>query len=76
ILAGSARKVSAVRFERMNHDDALETKESARVVPKIIERNWTLDDNSDSSHFDEESQWQNRSEVNNTDGYDEIPTQK
>ncbi|PSR85293.1 DUF21 domain-containing protein [Actinidia chinensis var. chinensis] len=41
ILAGNARKVSAVRFERVNHDDAtLESKEVTRLVPKIMKRKW------------------------------------
>ncbi|GAB4848145.1 hypothetical protein Ancab_002811, partial [Ancistrocladus abbreviatus] len=76
ILAGNARKASAVRFEQMNHDDVLETEESALVVPKIMKRDWTRDDNSDRSHFGDESQLQNQSEVNKADGYDENPTQK
>ncbi|XP_057461453.1 putative DUF21 domain-containing protein At3g13070, chloroplastic isoform X2 [Actinidia eriantha] len=42
ILAGNARKVSAVRFERVNHDDAtLESKEVTRLVPKIMKRKWS-----------------------------------
>ncbi|KAL3837667.1 hypothetical protein ACJIZ3_022258 [Penstemon smallii] len=39
ILAGNARKVSAVRFERINNEDAsLETKEVTRLVPKFMKR--------------------------------------
>lgn len=40
ILAGNARKVSAVRFERFNGEEgASEAKEvMARVVPKIMKR--------------------------------------
>ncbi|PSS06042.1 DUF21 domain-containing protein precursor [Actinidia chinensis var. chinensis] len=42
ILAGNARKVSAVRFERVNHDDAtLESKEVTRLVHKIMKRKWS-----------------------------------
>ncbi|KAJ4981717.1 hypothetical protein NE237_032554 [Protea cynaroides] len=45
ILAGNARKVSAVRFERVNRDDAtLETKEVTRLVPRIMKRKWSGDD--------------------------------
>lgn len=46
ILAGNARKVSAVRFERINQEDdaALESKEVARLVPKIVKRKWNNGD--------------------------------
>ncbi|KAL6999153.1 hypothetical protein U1Q18_000313 [Sarracenia purpurea var. burkii] len=48
ILAGNARKVSAVRFERLNHEDAtVESKEVARLVPKIMKRKWSSDEGSD-----------------------------
>ncbi|KAF8019665.1 hypothetical protein BT93_G0375 [Corymbia citriodora subsp. variegata] len=54
ILEGNARKVSAVRFERINSDDAatLETKVT-RLVPKIVKRKWSSDDESDSDKSDE-----------------------
>ncbi|XP_019194425.1 PREDICTED: putative DUF21 domain-containing protein At3g13070, chloroplastic [Ipomoea nil] len=46
ILAGNARKVSAVRFERINHDDAeLETKGVRHWAPKIIAK-WNKQDES------------------------------
>ncbi|KAI3969513.1 hypothetical protein MKX01_020074 [Papaver californicum] len=39
VLAGNARKVSAIRFERINNDDVkLETKEVTRLVPRITKR--------------------------------------
>jgi CBS domain containing-hemolysin-like protein len=38
ILAGNCRKVSAVRFERINQDSTTETKEVTRIVPKILKR--------------------------------------
>lgn len=52
ILAGNARKVSAVRFERINNDDEmLETKEVTRLVPKIMKRKWS-DEDSDVAEYD------------------------
>ncbi|KAK1316448.1 DUF21 domain-containing protein [Acorus calamus] len=55
ILAGNARKVSAVRFERINQDKLkLDTKEVTRVVPRIMKRvSQGDDDYSDQSDFDE-----------------------
>jgi CBS domain containing-hemolysin-like protein len=48
ILAGNARKVSAVRFERMNQDDAAaDTKEITRLVPKIVKRKWSSEEDKD-----------------------------
>lgn len=47
ILAGNARKVSAVRFERVSQDDAadLEAKGLTRLVTKIMKKKWGgLDD--------------------------------
>ncbi|EYU27423.1 hypothetical protein MIMGU_mgv1a004081mg [Erythranthe guttata] len=39
ILAGNARKVSAVRFERINNEEAsVEAKEVTRFMPKIMKR--------------------------------------
>ena len=56
ILAGNARKVSAVRFERLeNGDAALETKEVTRLVPKIMKRKWNSGEDSDSTESDEDS---------------------
>ncbi|KAL8462303.1 hypothetical protein ACS0TY_033378 [Phlomoides rotata] len=50
ILAGNARKVSAVRFERINNDEAsVGTKEIPRFMPKIRRRKSSSDDESDSS---------------------------
>uniref|UniRef100_A0A5B6ZLE4 DUF21 domain-containing protein n=1 Tax=Davidia involucrata TaxID=16924 RepID=A0A5B6ZLE4_DAVIN len=69
ILAGNARKVSAIRFERVNHDDtALETKELTRLVPKIMKRKWSSDDESDRSDYDEVL-FQKRTEDYLSDGY-------
>ncbi|XP_042517411.1 putative DUF21 domain-containing protein At3g13070, chloroplastic [Macadamia integrifolia] len=47
ILAGNARKVSAVRFERVNQDDATaETKEVTRLVPRIMKRKFSGNEDS------------------------------
>ncbi|XP_048420142.1 DUF21 domain-containing protein At1g55930, chloroplastic isoform X2 [Pyrus x bretschneideri] len=56
ILAGNARKVGAVRFERIENDPAtLETKEVTRLVPKIMKRKWNGDRDSDGTDYDEDS---------------------
>ncbi|CAN6694835.1 unnamed protein product [Malus baccata var. baccata] len=56
ILAGNARKVGAVRFERIENDAAtLETKEVTRLVPKIMKRKWSDDQDSDGTDYDEDS---------------------
>nr|XP_027064436.1 putative DUF21 domain-containing protein At3g13070, chloroplastic isoform X1 [Coffea arabica] len=47
ILAGNARKVSAVRFERVNQDDESETKEVTRLFPKIMKKKWGADGDTD-----------------------------
>ncbi|KAL7175302.1 hypothetical protein ACSBR2_028995 [Camellia fascicularis] len=60
ILAGNCRKVSAVRFERVNYDDAtLEVEEVTRLFPKIMKRKWSSNEDSDK-----------------TDDYDEVPHKK
>lgn len=55
ILEGNARKVGAVRFERIDSDDAaaLETKGVTRLVPKIMKRKWSSDQESDSDKSDD-----------------------
>lgn len=48
ILAGNARKVTTVRFTRMNAcNEMLETKEVIRKAPKLIQRKWSGDYNLD-----------------------------
>lgn len=48
ILAGNARKVSAVRFERIEHDDMpLDGKEVAPFFSKIMKRNQPRDEDID-----------------------------
>ncbi|KAL7217808.1 hypothetical protein ACSBR2_011111 [Camellia fascicularis] len=60
ILAGNCRKVSSVRFERVNYDDAtLEVKEVTCLFPKIMKRKWSSNEDSDK-----------------TDDYDEVPHEK
>ncbi|XP_057452747.1 putative DUF21 domain-containing protein At3g13070, chloroplastic [Lotus japonicus] len=58
ILAGNARKVSVVRFERVNNGDEMsETKEVTRLVPKIMKRRkWSSDEDSeDDAEYDGEA---------------------
>lgn len=56
ILAGNARKVSAVRFERINgEDEMLETKDVTRLVPKIMKRKWSSDEDSKDAEYDGEA---------------------
>ncbi|KAI5432829.1 putative DUF21 domain-containing protein At3g13070, chloroplastic [Lathyrus oleraceus] len=54
VLAGNARKVSAVRFERLNNgDEMLETKEVTRMFPKIVKRKWnTGEESEDDAEYD------------------------
>ncbi|GMH24376.1 hypothetical protein Nepgr_026219 [Nepenthes gracilis] len=67
ILAGNARKVSAVRFERTSHDSVRsEAKEVAPVVPKMMKRSWAQDDESDGSSS-VEGRSQKRSEDEDSD---------
>lgn len=48
ILAGNARKVSAVRFERVNDDNG----EVAHLVPKVMKKKWSSNDESGSVEND------------------------
>ncbi|XP_038686330.1 putative DUF21 domain-containing protein At3g13070, chloroplastic [Tripterygium wilfordii] len=57
ILEGNARKVSAIRFERINNsDEILEAKELTRLVPKIMRRRWSSDEDSDNTGYEHSSQ--------------------
>lgn len=48
ILAGNARKVSAVRFERINSEEAsVENRGVTRFIPKVWKRRSQSDDESD-----------------------------
>ncbi|KAH7861857.1 hypothetical protein Vadar_031802 [Vaccinium darrowii] len=54
ILEGNARKVGAVRFERINHDDAtLKSKEVTRLVPKFMKRKGSSGEDSDKTDYSE-----------------------
>lgn len=56
ILAGNARKVSAVRFERINNgDEMLEANEVTKLVPKIMKRRWNDEEDSDDTEYDGEA---------------------
>lgn len=56
VLAGNARKVSAVRFERINNDETmLGTKEVTRLFPKIMKRKVGSDEDSDGTEYDDDS---------------------
>ncbi|CAL5406853.1 unnamed protein product [Camellia sinensis] len=69
ILAGNARKVSAARFERVNHDEAKsKAKEVTRMFPKIMKRKWSSNEDSDKTDYDEDS-YQKRAENDLSDGY-------
>ncbi|WCJ33049.1 CBS domain-containing protein / transporter associated domain-containing protein [Euphorbia peplus] len=57
ILAGNARKVSAVRFERISNGDVtMDAKEVTRLVPRILKRKWsTEEEEADDSEYEEDS---------------------
>ncbi|KAJ0733876.1 putative CBS domain, CNNM, transmembrane domain, Transporter-associated domain-containing protein [Helianthus annuus] len=52
ILAGNARKVGAVRFERVTNEE--ETEEKKVVVPVITKRKWGGDDDDETDIIDED----------------------
>ncbi|XP_006346158.1 putative DUF21 domain-containing protein At3g13070, chloroplastic isoform X1 [Solanum tuberosum] len=69
ILAGNARKVSAVRFERINDDVEVETSEVTRLVPKIMTRKRKSNGGSDRSNHDEISFMERRDEDDNSNNF-------
>ncbi|XP_058070652.1 putative DUF21 domain-containing protein At3g13070, chloroplastic isoform X3 [Magnolia sinica] len=71
ILAGNARKVRAVRFERINQDESkVETKAVRRVVPRIMKRKWRGGEDTDRSGSDsDEVPFQERCEDDLSDTY-------
>lgn len=69
ILAGNARKVSAVRFERINDDVEIETNEVTRLVPKIMTRKRTSNGGSDRSNHDEISFRERRDEDDDSNNF-------
>nr|XP_043620822.1 putative DUF21 domain-containing protein At3g13070, chloroplastic [Erigeron canadensis] len=48
ILAGNCRKVSTVRFERINNNSGKEIKEAVRIVPRFWKKKWKNDESSGS----------------------------
>lgn len=66
ILAGNARKVSAVRFERISDDLEIESNEVTRIVPKIMTRKRK---SSDRSNHDEMSFMEKRDEDDNSNNF-------
>ncbi|XP_052178041.1 putative DUF21 domain-containing protein At3g13070, chloroplastic isoform X1 [Diospyros lotus] len=69
ILAGNARKVSAVRFERVyGADVALESKDIANLVPKIMKRQWNSDQDLDKTEY-HEVPYQNRDDGDSSVGF-------
>ncbi|KAM0063799.1 putative CBS domain, CNNM, transmembrane domain, Transporter-associated domain-containing protein [Helianthus debilis subsp. tardiflorus] len=54
ILAGNARKVGAVRFERVTNEE--ETEEKKVVVPVITKRKWGGDDDDETNIVDEDDE--------------------
>ena len=56
ILAGNARKVSAIRFERINNEEALlDATSVTRMIPKIMKRKWSSDEDSNNGNHDEDT---------------------
>lgn len=62
ILAGNARKVSAVRFERISDDVEIDTNEVTRLVPKIMTRKWKSNGGADRNNHDNLSFMEGRDE--------------
>ncbi|KAG4122771.1 hypothetical protein ERO13_D11G287600v2 [Gossypium hirsutum] len=63
ILAGNARKVSAVRFERVNNEEALlDAMTVTPMVPKIMKK-WSKDEDSNNGKHNEDT-FENKQEDN------------
>ncbi|CAN4102636.1 unnamed protein product [Withania somnifera] len=69
ILAGNARKVSAVRFERINDDVEIDTNEVTRLIPKIMTRKRKSDGSSDRSNHNDISFMERRDEDNDSNNF-------
>ena len=54
ILAGNARKVSAVRFERLEHDDTRPEANEVAFFPKVMKRSRPRDNDFDRPYNDED----------------------
>lgn len=69
ILAGNARKVSAVRFERINDDVEVDTNEVTRLVPKIMTRKRKSNGSSDRSNHNDISFLERRDEDDDSNNF-------
>ncbi|KHG18152.1 DUF21 domain-containing protein, chloroplastic [Gossypium arboreum] len=68
ILAGNARKVSAVRFERVNNEEALlDVMTVTPMVPKIMKK-WSKDEDSNNGKHNEDT-FENKQEDNLLDDH-------
>ncbi|MBA0803896.1 hypothetical protein Gohar_014059 [Gossypium harknessii] len=68
ILAGNARKVSAVRFERVNNEEALlDAMTVTPMVPKIMKK-WSKDEDSSNDKHNEDT-FENKQEDNLLDDH-------
>ncbi|KAL4271231.1 hypothetical protein GQ457_13G001610 [Hibiscus cannabinus] len=69
ILAGNARKVSAVRFERINNEEELlHATAVTPMIPKIIKRKWSSGEDSNNGNYDEDT-FEKRQEEDTSDHY-------
>ncbi|KAL4379802.1 hypothetical protein GQ457_02G037210 [Hibiscus cannabinus] len=71
ILAGNARKVSAVRFERINEEELLDATAVTPMVPKIMKKKWSSDEDSNNSDRDEDT-FEKKQEDDLSDDHDVI----
>ncbi|KAK6230139.1 hypothetical protein QUC31_001657 [Theobroma cacao] len=56
ILAGNARKVSAVRFERINNEEALlDATAVTPMIPKLMKKKWSSEEDSNNGNHDEDT---------------------
>lgn len=70
ILAGNARKVSAVRFECINNEEVLlDTMEVTPKVPKIMKRKRSNGEDSNNGNNGEEDAFRKRQEDDLSDHY-------
>ncbi|GMJ10403.1 hypothetical protein like AT1G55930 [Hibiscus trionum] len=69
ILAGNARKVSAVRFERINNEEELlHATAVTPMIPKIIKRKWSKHEDSNNGNYDDDT-FEKRQEEDISDHY-------
>ncbi|PPD92692.1 hypothetical protein GOBAR_DD10378 [Gossypium barbadense] len=68
ILAGNARKVSAVRVERINEEALLDDTAVTPMISKIIKRKWSSDEDSNNGNYNEDT-FEKRQEEDISDHY-------